>query len=497
MAGVASFMVVWWLEGTIRMGLTGLLPIVLLPLLGIANGTKISQIYFSDSVVVCLGSLIVASAVEIYRLHHRAAKFIIKNAKSGGLAAILGAFVFLTGMISMWLSNTATAALMIPLSKAILKQIENQRSCPYSPQAIERTGAAIDLSIAFAASLGGMATLTGTGSNLVLQGVMLSLFGKEGEVTFIDWFILAAPITLFNLFILWIILAALFIWRHGDSTTERNEEYTAVETVTSDEIMDNISNRFKNGDIEMVNNPVLISESDDISLNTNSATEREENEHPIIVKRNQVEEDDDELGSLQYPEIVVILVFLAMGALWLTREPPGDWGWANKLDIDDYATDGTVAIGACLVLMILPKQPPTCFCCLSSNYSSEPIGVEEENNSQSHGKYKSDVIYTPILSWRAIEQLNWDIIFLLGGGFALSHGFQASGLTASIAQLITTTGPQNLTSLIIISSILSCLCTNVMSNVAAANVLLPSLACVGPSFPLSYRNTTQCYHTHK
>lgn len=132
--------------------------------------------------------------------------------------------------------------------------------------------------------------------------------------------------------------------------------------------------------------------------------------------------------------------------------------------------------------MILPKQPPTCFCCRSSNYSSEPIRVEEENNSQSHGKHKSDVIYTPILSWRAIEQLNWDIIFLLGGGFALSHGFQASGLTASIAQLITTTGPQNLTSLIIISSILSCLCTNVMSNVAAANVLLPSLACVGPRY---------------
>ncbi len=284
MAGVASFMVVWWLEGTIRMGLTGLLPIVLLPLLGIANGTKISQIYFSDSVVVCLGSLVVASAVEIYRLHHRAAKFIIKNAKSGGLTAILGAFVFLTGMISMWLSNTATAALMIPLSKAILRQIENQRSCQYSPQAIERAGAAIDLSIAFAASLGGMATLTGTGSNLVLQGVMLSLFGKEGEVTFIDWFILAAPITLFNLFILWIILAALFIWRHGDSMTERNKEYTAVETVTSDEIMDNISNRLKNGDIEMVNNPVLISESDDISLNTNSGTEREENENQIIGK---------------------------------------------------------------------------------------------------------------------------------------------------------------------------------------------------------------------
>ena len=65
---------------------------------------------------------------------------------------------------------------------------------------------------------------------------------------------------------------------------------------------------------------------------------------------------------------------------------------ANKLDIDDYATNGTVAIGACLVLIIHPKQPPTLFCCCSSNHSYETIRVEE-NSSQSHGKHKSDVMY--------------------------------------------------------------------------------------------------------
>lgn len=219
MLGITMHMVIWWLEGKIRMGLTGLLPMVLLPCFGISNGTKVSQIYFSDSVVVCMGSLIMASAVEIYQLHHRAAKIIMSYAKGGGLSAILAAFVFLTGFISMWLSNTATAALMIPLSRAIFIHIERHHKDAGS-DLIASTGVAIDLSIAFAASLGGMATLTGTGSNLVLQGTMMSIFGKAGELTFIEWFIMAAPLTIINLFLLWGILSSLYLCRSSSSPSD-------------------------------------------------------------------------------------------------------------------------------------------------------------------------------------------------------------------------------------------------------------------------------------
>jgi sodium-dependent dicarboxylate transporter 2/3/5 len=182
-----------------------------MPCLGVINGSTISKTYFSDSIIVCMGSLIMASAVETYQLHHRAASVLLQWAQYSGISGILFAFVFITGFLSMWLSNTATAALLIPLSSAICSHLAEHPEL-LSGAEISQAGMAIDLSIAFAASLGGMATLTGTGSNLVLQGTLLSIFGEEGEITFLSWFMIAAPLTVMNLFLLWIILGLCFLW---------------------------------------------------------------------------------------------------------------------------------------------------------------------------------------------------------------------------------------------------------------------------------------------
>lgn len=81
-----------------------------------------------------------------------------------------------------------------------------------------------------------------------------------------------------------------------------------------------------------------------------------------------------------------------------------------------------------------------------------------------------------------MQSLNWDVVFLLGGGFALSLGFEASGLSQWISQLMVQNGPHTLPGFILVASLLSCLVTNVMSNVAAANVILPSLVCLGPQY---------------
>jgi sodium-dependent dicarboxylate transporter 2/3/5 len=210
--GLAAGMMTWWLEGSIRMGITGLVPIIFLPMMGVASGTAVAQSYFSDSVVVCMGSLIMASAVEKYELHHRAAKYLLKYARKHGISGILFTFIGVTGFLSMWLSNTATAALMIPLSNAVFDYLKEHPELHQGVSTLE-AGAAIDLGIAFAASLGGMSTITGTGSNLVLQGTMSSLFGDDGEVTFVSWFIIAAPLTLINLFLLWILLGFCFLWK--------------------------------------------------------------------------------------------------------------------------------------------------------------------------------------------------------------------------------------------------------------------------------------------
>lgn len=209
--GIGAFMVTWWVEGSIKMGLTGLLPIVLLPLFGIVSGSQVSKVYFSDTVVVCLGSLLMSQAVELYSLHLIAACHLLRYSGQFGAAGVVGAFVFITGFISMWLSNTATAALMIPLSNAVFTTLLTNPTIlnGISPS---RVGAAMDIAIAFAASLGGIATLTGTGANLVLQGTISTTFGSEGQdLTFLTWFVAAAPYSLLNLCALWAVLC-MYVW---------------------------------------------------------------------------------------------------------------------------------------------------------------------------------------------------------------------------------------------------------------------------------------------
>ena len=170
------------------------------------------------------------------------------------------------------------------------------------------------------------------------------------------------------------------------------------------------------------------------------------------------------------------------------------------MEITDYATDGTVAIGACLFLLIAPDRPPKCLCFQSAKSGNESESGETELVSTSqdtpavahggHGGHGEDdnakkSKYKPVLAWTAVTSLNWDIIFLLGGGFALSNGFDESGLSEWLARKLKDFGPNDLYSFAAIASVVSCMCTNVMSNVAAANVLLPAIECVGPEYNAS------------
>lgn len=112
----------------------------------------------------------------------------------------------------MWMSNTATAALMTPLAQAVFNKLKgNQNLLESDRLQLQRTACAIDFGIAYGALLGGIATLTGTGTNLVLEGILLTQFGEEGKISFVSWFLLSAPLSLVQLAMLWLVLAVWFI----------------------------------------------------------------------------------------------------------------------------------------------------------------------------------------------------------------------------------------------------------------------------------------------
>ena len=148
-----------------------------------------------------MGGFILALAIEKWNLHKRIALNIIKLIGTDVKKIILG-FMLATAFLSMWISNTATAVMMLPIGIAIIKQMKDLKSIPDQENLI--FGKALMLSIAFSASVGGIATLIGTPPNLVFAGIIQELYGIE--ISFLKWIIFGLPISIILLTISWIYL---------------------------------------------------------------------------------------------------------------------------------------------------------------------------------------------------------------------------------------------------------------------------------------------------
>jgi sodium-dependent dicarboxylate transporter 2/3/5 len=189
---------IWWITEAIPIAVTALLPIILFPLSGGLDLSDTSGSFGHKYVFLYMGGFIIAIAIEKWNLHSRIALNIISFIGSDVRKIILG-FMVATAFLSMWISNTATAVMMLPIGLAIIKQLQD------NPDTIEDEnqtfGKALMLAIAYSASIGGLATLIGTPPNLVLAGVVLDTYGYE--ITFMQWFIFGLPISIILLFICW------------------------------------------------------------------------------------------------------------------------------------------------------------------------------------------------------------------------------------------------------------------------------------------------------
>jgi sodium-dependent dicarboxylate transporter 2/3/5 len=188
----------WWITEAIPIAVTSLLPIILFPLSGAMDISTTTAAYGHRFVFLFLGGFILAIAIERWNLHKRIALNIIRLIGTNVKLIILG-FMVATAFLSMWISNTATSVMILPIGIAIITQLKD------NPDTLENEtrifGKALMLAIAYSASIGGVGTLIGTPPNLVLAGILQELY--QVEVTFLSWMKFGVPISVVLLFICW------------------------------------------------------------------------------------------------------------------------------------------------------------------------------------------------------------------------------------------------------------------------------------------------------
>ena len=194
----------WWITEAIPIAVTSLLPIILFPLSGGLSISETSSSFGHRYIFLYLGGFILALAIEKWNLHRRIALKIISLIGTNVRKIILG-FMVATSFLSMWISNTATAVMMLPIGIAIVKQMSNLKSTDKKENII--FGKSLMLSIAFSASIGGIATLIGTPPNLVFAVILQEIYNVE--ISFLKWFIFGLPISILLIIISWLYLTRI------------------------------------------------------------------------------------------------------------------------------------------------------------------------------------------------------------------------------------------------------------------------------------------------
>jgi len=204
-AAVGILMATWWITEAIPIPATALLPLVLFPVLGIASPTAAAAPFANPVIYLFLGGFIIALALEQCGLHRRLAVGILSVAGTRPAPLILG-FMLATAFLSMWVSNTATVVMMLPMATAVIAFAGVPEDA--TPNAHQHAfPVALLLGIAYAANIGGLGTLIGTPPNALLAGFLDASYGIR--IGFAEWMLLGVPIVLLTLPITWWLLTRL------------------------------------------------------------------------------------------------------------------------------------------------------------------------------------------------------------------------------------------------------------------------------------------------
>ncbi len=304
LVAIVALMGVWWMgEGT-SITVTALLPLVLFPLLGIMSSAEVASKYVNHLIFLFLGGFIIAVAMEKWHFHKRLALAIISVVGTRPSRIVFG-FMAATAFLSMWISNTASTLMMLPVAMAVVQQIAfegrlgGQQSDETRETIQKNLGLVLMLGLAYSASIGGVGTLIGTPPNIVLAGFYRQLFPDRAEITFVRWMAVAMPLVIVFLPLAWGILIRF-------------------------------ASRIRLDSIEFVDGGESI-----------------------------IKEERRALGPPSRAEKVIGGVFVTTALLWIFRKPIdlGAWtvpGWSSLFPYPNLLHDATVAMTMSLLLFVLP-----------------------------------------------------------------------------------------------------------------------------------------------
>ncbi|CAB0029267.1 unnamed protein product [Trichogramma brassicae] len=347
-------MAMYWVTEVLPLPVTGLIPIFLYPLLGVMSTSDTCKCYINDTSMMFVGSLVIAVAIEHSGVHMRVALIIIRIIGCSHRKLSLGLFV-VTMFISMWISNTAATAMMLPIVKKVLTELE-----------------------------------TGPGLN------------------FAAWMVYAVPAMIVIGVLTWLWLQVLFMGLFRKNSKDAK------------------------------------------AVNIGEEGER--------IAARVIDSKYKELGPVSWHEGSIAFLFILIVLLWFFRKPDFILGWPIFITKQEVK-DSTAAIGLIILLFIIPSRLDF-FRAFSSDTDRRPIKPAPA-----------------LISWKIInEKMHWGLMFVLGGGFAIAAGSQSSGLSRMLGEALSGLKSMNPIWIMIIVFIFCETATELTSNVAVANIILPVLA---------------------
>jgi solute carrier family 13 (sodium-dependent dicarboxylate transporter), member 2/3/5 len=350
-AAVTALCAAWWVLEPIPIPATSLIPFAAFPLLGVVDHGVIANSYGHTLILLLLGGFMLSAAVEKSGVHRRMALAMVRACGRGARRLVLG-FMLASWACSMWISNTATTLMLLPVALAVIEG-----------PAARRLAVPLLLGMAYAASIGGLATPIGTPPNIIFMAIYQETTGAA--VSFLEWMTIGVPTAT-------VLLPLAWLW-----VTRGLGGHVAPAIPTP--------------------------------------------------------------GPWRAAERRVIAVFALTAAAWIFRTEPFG-GWSGLLDLDT-ASDSTVALAAVVVLFLTP-----------------------------------DGDGDALLDWDTARRIPWGLLLLFGGGIAISSAFAASGLSAALGDALAGIASWPMVAVVLVICLVVTFMTEVTSNTATANLLMPVLA---------------------